>query len=83
MSYDLKQLNERFFTDPMWGDMEELLMEYLLPFKSVENIAKGLSNDQIATEVRGRQLMVEQLERFLSDTKIIKQRLDRPLNSFK
>ncbi len=83
MAYDLKQLNERFFTDPMWGDMQELLEEYLEPFKSVLNIRKNATNDEIATEVRGRQLMVEQLERFLSDTKIIKQRFNKPLNSFK
>ena len=83
MSYDLKQLNDRFFTDPMWGDMESLLLEYLEPFRSVENIKSNLSNDEIATEVRGRQLMVEQLEKFLTDTRIIKQRISKPLNSFK
>lgn len=83
MAYDLKQLNDRFFTDPMWSDMEELLMEYLEPFKSVVNIPSNATNDEIATEVRGRQLMVEQLEKFLEDTKVIRSRINRPVNSFK
>lgn len=83
MSYDLKQLNDRFFTDPMWVDMEELLLEYLEPFRSVLNIDTKMSNDQIATEVRGRELMVNQLEKFLEDTRVIRARINRPVNSFK
>lgn len=83
MAYDLKQLNDRFFTDPMWPDMEELIREYIDPFKSVLNIKPDATNDEIATEVRGRQLMVENLEKFLEDTKVIRSRINRPLNSFK
>jgi len=83
MTYDLKQLNDRFFTDPMWPDMEELLLEYLAPFRDVKNIKSDATNDEIATEVRGRQLMVEQLEKFLMDTKVIRSRINRPTQSFK
>ena len=76
MAYDLKQLNDRFFTDPMWPEMEELIMEYLTPFRSNTTIeTKGKSNDEIATEVKGRNLMIENLEKFLTDTQIIKQRI--------
>jgi len=78
MAVDLKQLTERFFTDPMWKDMEELLRSYIDPFKSVETIDSSLSNDQIATEVRGRQLMVTQLEKFLTDAAVLKTRANRP-----
>lgn len=83
MSYDLKKLTEHFFSDPMWPEVEEMLMEYLEPFRDVENINTQASNDEIATEVRGRQLMVKQLEKFLGDTGVLRSRLNKPLQSFK
>lgn len=81
MGYDLKQLHERFFSDPMWPEMEELILEYLTPFRSNITIdTKGKSNDEIATEVKGRNLMIENLEKFLGDTKIIRRQItsDKP-----
>jgi len=83
MAYDLKQLHERFFSDPMWPEMEELIMEYVSPFRSVMDIPRNLSNDQIATEVRGRQKMVEQMEKFFADTKIITRQITNDKPSYK
>ncbi len=74
MTVDLKKLHEKFFTDPDWSMMDEMIRSYIEPFKSVENIPTKLTNDQIATEVRGRQLMVNALETFLSDAQAIKSR---------
>ena len=83
MTIDLKLLHEKFFTDPSWGDMEELILEYLAPFRSVMNVDTKKTNDEIATEVRGRQLMLENLDRFLEDSKIITRRLNKNDNNYK
>jgi len=72
MAYDLVQLRDKFFSDPDWRQMEELLNEYLEPMRSVLNIPDDLTNDQLATEVRGRKLTIEKLEKFLSDSHIIR-----------
>lgn len=80
---DLKKLHDKFFTDPDWSEMEELILSYIEPFRSVMNIPQGLTNDQIATEVRGRQLQVEQMEKFLADTKIVTRRLTDGKISYK
>ena len=77
MSYDLKQLRDHFFVDPMWPDMEELILEYLAPFRSVLNINSSMSNDEIACEVRGRQLMVDRLDKFLEDAKVLRSRINK------
>ncbi len=77
MSYDLKQLKERFFTDPMWKDMEELIEEYLAPMRDSDNIPDNLSNDQIASEVRGRKLLTRSLDKFLADAGVISGRIRR------
>lgn len=79
---DLQKLNEKFFTDPDWAMMEELIRGYIDPLKSVGTIDPKLSNDQIATEVRGRQIAYEQLDRFLTDTKIITRKFE-PQTTFK
>lgn len=84
MAIDLKKLHEKFFTDPDWREMEELIESYIAPFRSVSGVVtKGMSNDEIATEVRGRQLMVEQLDKFLEDTKIVRSRINREPISYK
>ena len=83
MSVDLKTLNDKFFTDPDWSMMEELLLSYIEPFRSVLDIPSNLSNDQIATEVRGRQKMIEQIERFLVDTKVVREKIKSGKPSYK
>jgi hypothetical protein len=79
----LKKLYDKFFSDPDWSEVEKLIESYIEPMKGVVNIPATLTNDQMATEVRGRQLMVEQLERFLQDAKIIKHKIISPSRSFK
>ncbi len=83
MSFDLKKLNDKFFTDPDWSQMEEVIMDYLAPMRSVANIPSDLTNDQIATEVRGRQLMLESMDKFLADSKIITRRLTKTTTNYK
>ena len=83
MTYDLRKLNEKFFTDPDWPELENVIKEYLAPFKDVMNIKSDLSNDEIASEVRGRQMMIEQLERFLSDTGVVRSKINKPNNIYK
>lgn len=70
MSYDLKTLKDKFFSDPDWSMMEELIEEYLAPFRDVANINEGWTNDQVASEVRGRKLMIQSLDKFLADSGI-------------
>lgn len=83
MDFDLKKLNDKFFTDPDWKEMEGLIENYLAPFRDVMDIKTTMSNDEIATEVRGRQMMIENLDKFLSDTKIIRSKINKPTNSYR
>lgn len=78
MTVDLRKLNEKFFTDPDWAMMEELILSYIEPLRSVETIDSKLSNDQIATEVRGRQIAYDSMDRFLKDSKVVTRKLTAP-----
>ncbi len=75
---DLKKLNEKFFTDPDWAMMEELILQYIDPLKSVITIDSKMSNDEIATEVRGRQIAYDSLDRFLKDSKVVTRKIATP-----
>lgn len=72
---DLKIIKEHFFQDPSWHLVEELIRSYLNPLESCLNIRADMSNDEIASEVRGRQIAYESLEKFLVDSGILKPRI--------
>jgi hypothetical protein len=80
---DIQKLKDKFFTDPDWSVMEELLREYITPLESALNIDATWSNDQIATEVRGRQLAYNSIDKFLVDAGVLKPRIINDKPSFK
>lgn len=83
MTVDLIKLKDKFFTDPDWAMMEELIRSYIDPLASSLNIDSKMSNDQIASEVRGRQIAYETLDKFLSQSGVLKPRKVALSTSFK
>jgi len=80
---DIKLLKEHFFQDPSWHLVEELIQSYIDPLKSCLNIRPDMSNDEIASEVRGRQIAYEALNTFLVDSGIFKPRIISEQVTFK
>lgn len=65
---------EHFFLHPHWESLLSLIELYVEPLKSINAIdAKGKTNDELATEVRARQITVERLEAFIKDTLTLKE----------
>jgi hypothetical protein len=65
----IKVCTEDFFTNPNWDKVIQLIELYIEPLKSIGGIdTKGMTNDEIATELRSRQITVEQLKKFVQDT---------------
>ncbi len=75
---DIKLLKEHFFQDPSWHLVEDLIREYITPLQSCLNIRPDMSNDEIASEVRGRQIAYETLEKFLTDSGILTRPITKP-----
>lgn len=63
----------KFIQDPDWSYIEELIMNYVLDAVAVNNIPNNLSNDQIASEVRARQMLFSRFTQFLNETGLVKQ----------
>jgi hypothetical protein len=88
MNKDLiKFCTDTFFTHPDWDRVIELLQLYLEDLKSIDRIdIKGKSNDEVATELRARQLVTERFNRFIADThtlKKVKQTVPKTPRKFK
>lgn len=63
--------------------MENIVHDYLSPLNDVMSIDPSLSNDQIASEVRGRQISIEGLQKFLQKAKIINKPITTKTTTFK
>jgi len=69
----LKICTEHFFTHPNWNSVLEVIEFYISDLYSIENIdTKGKTNDEIATELRARQITKERLKRFIDDSLTLK-----------
>lgn len=63
---------KKFFCDPDWPEVEKLLREYIEPLRDLSNIKTEVSNDELASEVRGRQIAYERLNKFLEEVGMFK-----------
>jgi len=80
---ELQKIANKFFNDPDWRIVENMINEYLEPLKDISSIDISKSNDEIATEVRGRQISVEQLGKFLQDSRIVGRNINNKPTTFK
>jgi hypothetical protein len=64
---------KEFFTHPNWESVLDLLRYYIEDLHSVDSIVtEGKSNDEIATELRARQITKERIESFINDSLTLK-----------
>ena len=69
----VKTCTENFFTHPHWESCLDLFRIYIEDLHSVDNIdTTGKTNDEVATEVRARQITKERIESFIDDTLTLK-----------
>ena len=63
----------KFFQDPDWILVEEMINDYIDPLRDVSTIDTNRPADAVMAEVAGRKLTVEKLTTFLRDARIIGQ----------
>lgn len=61
----------KFTQDPDWALVQDLMKGHLAPLLDVTSIDASRSNDEIASEVRGRQMTIASLSKFLNDAGIV------------
>ena len=66
--------SEHFFTHPHWESLLSLIELYIEPLKSISNLdIKGKNSDEIATELKARQIVVERLQAFINDSLMVRE----------
>lgn len=74
---------QKFVLDPDWVLIEQMLLEYMEPLEKITSIDTKRTNDEIATDVKARQIVSEQLGKFLRDSRILGKIAINNNNSFK
>lgn len=80
---DLKILTAKFFTDPDWKMMEELIRSYTEPLCDWNTLDLTVPAEHLKAEVIGRMYAYNGLSKFLVETKIITRPLKEIRNPFK
>lgn len=72
MNDDTRQKLGKFFDDPDWALVVGMINEQIEPLRDIMSIDTTRSNDEIASELRGRQISIKGMEKFLHSSGIIK-----------
>jgi hypothetical protein len=76
---DLALLKSKFFTDPDWKMVEELLRSYIDPMVDFNTIDIKAPAEHVKAEVIGRMYAYNGISKFLSESQFI----NRPLKDIK
>jgi hypothetical protein len=76
---DIKVLTARFFADPEWKQVEEMILAHIEPFKDLDSIDTSQPGEHVKAEIIARKLSYNALTKFLADTKLV----NRPFKPYK
>lgn len=75
----LQDLQQNFFQDPRWAEVEALIRGYIEPLIDLDSIDTTQSSEQIKAEIIGRKIAYKSMKDFLENTRV----LTRPLKEIK
>jgi len=72
-------LNARFFNDPEWKQVEEMILAHIEPLKDFNTIDTKQPAENVKAEVIARMLAYNALSEFLKETRLV----DREMKPYK
>lgn len=73
----------RFFGDPEWKSVEDMILGHIEPLKDFNTIDLKQSAEAVKAEVIGRMLSYNALIKFLQETKLVNRQLKEYENPYK
>ena len=70
----LEDLRKRFFEDPQWALLDQLIREYIDPLKDMDDVDTNQPAEHVKAEIIGRKMTYDRLDKFLTDAQIVKGR---------
>ncbi len=81
---DMNIIRDKFFVDPDWHNVEQLIMDYLNPLIEMDDVDETQSAETVKAEIVGRKKLYKQMCLFLESTGIVKNVSNYPkTNQFK
>jgi hypothetical protein len=68
---NLNKLREKFFSDPDWVLVEELLLSFVEPLKDMSSIDTNQPAEHVKAEIIARTISFERIADFLEQTGIV------------
>ena len=82
MIKDMQKLTARFFNDPEWKNVEDMILEHIEPMKDFNTIDLKAPAEHVKAEIMGRMLAYNALRKFLNDTKLVNRELKEYKNPY-
>jgi hypothetical protein len=76
------ELYTRFFTDPQWGEVEEMILNHINPLLDMSTIDLTQPAEHVKAEIIGRTLAYNNLSDFLQQTGLVQRELPKIKNNF-
>jgi len=83
MTTPMNVLIARFFEDPEWKSVEDMILNYIEPLKDFDTIDLKAPAENVKAEVIGRMLAYNSLKKFLDETKLVNRPLKEYINPYK
>jgi len=77
------EIKQKFFADPDWYKVEDMLRKYIEPFVDVNNLDWERPPGEFKAELRARIDIYNELSKFLEQSEIISRPLKKANNPFK
>jgi hypothetical protein len=66
-----KKINDKFFQDPDWAIVEQIILDYIEPLKDITTVDITEHADTVKAQVAGRKIAYEQLHKFLREARLL------------
>jgi len=76
-------LQEKFFSDPDWSKVEDLILNYITPLVDMNTIDMTQPAEHVKAELVGRVLAYNKLIDFLNDSKLVQRKMEKIVNPFR
>jgi len=79
----MEHLYNKFFSDPDWGIVEKMLLEYVDKLIDINDIDLTQPAEEVKAQIIARTIAYNEINKFLSDTKIVGRPLQTVRTPFK
>lgn len=66
-----EDLRNKFFSDPDWSKVENIILDYIEPLTDMSTVDTNQTAETVKAEIIGRSLAYKSLYKFLQDSQIV------------